>query len=179
MFGTTAELIEDVAEPIVGWRSWDRAGSKLCSIYMSAIWLPEGIEARCQCPNLSHAVPECHQAPGKVNGWAVRRGRGYGCGIYAMKSYHALRKSSWSDHPIHGRVELGGRVWEHDYGYRAQLARITGLVVPQTPIRACDCPICENARVKRNNRADMIRSYAKLYGVPVLRENEKGEVVET
>lgn len=184
-FGSRSDLVEDVAEPIVGWRAWDSTtGGCLESVYTHTRWPIEGIEAECKCVSLNNSVRRCLHPPGVVPYRALALGRGFGCGIYAMKTYDVLINSTWGrNHPIRGRVELGGRVQEHQYGYRAQLARVTGLILPpektddpfQVP-SGCGCPACrEFAAGRYQTKRVIVEKLAEIYGVPLITSVEEVE----
>lgn len=96
-------------------------------------WPPGGVEAECYCATMNDNAPESvrrslrHEVvPGPPITWT---GDGFGCGVYAMKTREQLRSSVWGQFAdVLGEVELGGRVWEHELGYRAQHARVRRLV---------------------------------------------------
>jgi hypothetical protein len=54
-------------------------------------------------------------------------GEGCSCGFYAMKELSSMLGFS-APGVVLGRVELGGKVIEHNLGYRAERARITELI---------------------------------------------------
>lgn len=114
---------------------------------MQCRWNPRGMEARCYCPEMArgrdpytgrrpalleeagrHA--ECPGPPPGANAEGLM-GAGYGCGIYGMRTEDALMGSQWvvGAHVV-GEVELGGRVWEHELGFRAQYARVVRIGEP-------------------------------------------------
>lgn len=128
--------VPDGIEPIVGFRVWfyELTGPRphlypICSRgdgIASSPW--DGAES-------GWVVASCGADPvdpGHVPGWKCT------CGFYATKNrstledalfllVHALderRDSGW----ILGRVELAGKIIEHDDGYRAQKARIAELI---------------------------------------------------
>jgi hypothetical protein len=75
-----------------------------------------------------------------------------------MRSLAALEESAWAAcwGTVYGAVYLGGRVWGHEFGWRAEHARIACLISPQ---------------MQTVNR-DRIRCLADYYGVPVLSREE-------
>lgn len=95
-------------KPFVGWRAWkldvDDDGPVLVSTYKGTRWTGPVLHA--------HEPPPFNKPEDGV---------AYGPGIYAMKE--------WSDltYPFIGTVELWGRVVEHEKGYRAEHALVTGL----------------------------------------------------
>jgi hypothetical protein len=128
--------LPDGIEPIVGFRVWfyELTGPRphlypICSRgdgIASSPW--DGAES-------GWVVASCGSDPvdpGHVPGWKCT------CGFYATKNrstledalfllVHALderRDSGW----ILGRVELAGKIIEHDDGYRAEKARIAELI---------------------------------------------------
>jgi hypothetical protein len=64
------------------------------------------------------------------------------CGIYAMKTpMQPPRPWVWA----HGRVELSGKVFEGERGYRAERARVTGpleIIAGAGPRPECLKPMC-------------------------------------
>lgn len=93
-------------DPIQGWRVWKWNGRVLKGSY-ERDWPLDRLKADCVV---------CDDPPG----WDCP------CGIYAMKDHRSL-PSSRSGPTIVGKVELSGRVVEHEDGYRASNARITEL----------------------------------------------------
>jgi hypothetical protein len=156
-FGEAARspVVPDAAEPVLAWRAWhmmyEGAGFQLSSLSKNIIWPPDGLRAECLCsefapwlsrrnrhrkvPGLPHPSPDI---------------RGYGCGIYGMRSYEIFAQSSWgSGVPVHGAVHLGGRVWRHELGWRAEYAKVVYLV-------------------RMTSSDDALRELARRYEVPVL-----------
>lgn len=142
--------VEDVAEPVRAWRGWTvrrhqgRGTWHLASLTMttrgipmlggaSLFWPTGGIVARCYCREARrgeagkplHAL--CPGPPPE----AAERGlnpHGNGCGVYGMKTPGDLMGSEWARWAhVLGEVELGGRLWEHGKGWRAQYARVVRL----------------------------------------------------
>jgi hypothetical protein len=135
-----AVLIPDGIGPIVAYRAWqlDADGT-----IMSFHWLcpevwstSEWVGARCTGfgDNLETGRPH-HQAPAE----------GCECGIYAWKRQDDVREflppypnpllpngPPFRPHYASGVVELGGKVIEHEFGYRAEWARIVG-ILPISP----------------------------------------------
>jgi len=135
--------IPDVAEPIVGYRSWlvehqgifNRNGfvkmpcgpARLMSSFGHDFWEPgEAMVAR--CGNSQIAVQdritkgrECDESPSR----SKQGHHGFGCGIYAYKdptraaAYHnpaSFKNAVW------GEILMWGNVYEHEHGFRAQYA---------------------------------------------------------
>jgi hypothetical protein len=128
-----ADPIPDGIEPISGYRVWsydlrDKLAplhSITCSRSLICPWTRAGsgwVEATCTADHTGQ-----HTAPAE----------GCSCGIYAMASVDptfVLLSSSESYNGtghVLGRVDLAGKIIEHECGYRAERARIAELV----PIR--------------------------------------------
>jgi hypothetical protein len=97
------------------WSEWDGAGSR---------W----VSASCPSPD-----PAPNHVPGQY----------CSCGFYAVKALFTLIRmipphiqAQVGPHvgPVLGRVELAGKIVEHEYGYRAERARIVELI----PIRGTE-----------------------------------------
>lgn len=143
--------VEDLAEPIRAWRVWRvtsfgemrwLTSSHLtqdgwCGRRGNCPWPPEGIEARCYCAQMQAANrfpprrtypddrPMHAECPGPPTRRQMVNSAGYGCGIYGMRERDELLETHWAcGAHVLGVVELGGRVWEHDRGWRAQYARV-------------------------------------------------------
>ena len=135
---TTSDRVPDGIEPIVGFRMWSytlrRFEARLDPLRKTGdAWLPspwdgaEGgwVEAECLVDammgsNRSHPAPaeDCS------------------CGFYAMKHLEMLPvlgvqvfdEEGVRGGTILGRVQLAGTIIEHDFGYRAERARIVELI---------------------------------------------------
>lgn len=98
-------------------------------------WPVGGIEARCLCVDVRLDGTEAemnHECPCPPRRPELLR-RTWGCGIYAMRTRGDLVRSDWvTGSHVLGQVELGGRIWTHDLGYRAQYARVAALEQPLT-----------------------------------------------
>jgi hypothetical protein len=92
--------------PVAGWRGWDWDGTTLRGMWQE--WPTSRLSAGCTFG--------CERPPG----WDCT------CGVYA--TIHRSRVCSFK---VVGRVELTGRVIEHEHGYRAEHARIRTLHVPR------------------------------------------------
>lgn len=186
MFGAPdPQPVEDLAEPIRAWRGFQvdlRNGqlvlcSTHCSVRMLAwvrlrrgqlrppvtdhnhvYWRPEGMEAICLCDMYYASQGQHEQPPGPM----AKPGSygGYGCGLYAMRHLSDLRATSWGYVSVmFGQVELGGRVWPHEGGYRAQYARVVSLLEGVNSSRSYGgYPIFDKDVVEMADR----------YGVPVI-----------
>lgn len=134
----------DLIEPIVAYRAWRYTASEravhLFPITVTAYDLGEEIAwegawsrwVRASCPasdERTHLPPD----------------EGCSCGFYAMKTPDAVARFSVmnevppdADHTdvsngvVFGRVELAGKVIEHETGYRAERARIAELIPTTT-----------------------------------------------
>jgi hypothetical protein len=122
----------DYIEPVVGWRMWctttDDEGVALRSVHRRTVW-PRGapLVADCMC--------------GRFQSWLLRRER-HGspslecrCGIYAsgvplLGAYLAEWLMWGGTLTVVGRVSLWGRVFEHEHGWRAEMAYPLELFVP-------------------------------------------------
>jgi hypothetical protein len=129
------DRIPDGIEPIVGFRMW------LYTLHLSRPRLhPVRSLGRASGPSpwdgaeSGWVVASCAAGPvdpEHVPGWSCT------CGFYATKNLPQFPKVLVDHRPredgvellgwIFGRVELAGKIIEHDYGYRAQRARIAEL----------------------------------------------------
>lgn len=137
--------IPDVAEPLVGYRSWlvEYSGlgsflhpdgsvgltlpSRIVSRFGREAWEP-GVPAIAVCGNIDISSHDritrgkpCDESPSRS-----REGHhGFGCGIYAYKdptraaAYHDPRNFASA---IWGEILMWGNVYEHEHGFRAQYA---------------------------------------------------------
>lgn len=131
----------DLIEPIVGYRAWRYTESEravqLFPITLTSDDLGEENPwegawsgwVRASCPTRDEGT---HLAPDE----------GCSCGFYAMKTpdgvatFTAMNQVTCADDVSHsvvfGRVELAGKVIEHETGYRAERARIAELTPTTT-----------------------------------------------
>jgi hypothetical protein len=127
------DRIPDGIEPIVGFRMW------FYTLHRSRPQLhPIRLMGNATCPSpwdgAESGWVDASCAAGPVDPEHVP-GWGCTCGFYATKDLAAFRMLPiLMDLPhadgvgwIFGRVELAGKIIEHDYGYRAQRARIAEL----------------------------------------------------
>jgi hypothetical protein len=131
--GTVPDRIPDGIEPLVGYRMWSATlehrhaslHSLTCSEVEPCPWdRPPFTWATASCfLEMGHAAPS----------------EGCSCGIYALKSLPELTTSmGWVPlvgTVVLGRVELAGKIIEHDTGYRAERARIVELIPIEGQIR--------------------------------------------
>lgn len=104
---------QSLHEPIIAYRAWRIAESRLVSCTCDCVWQPrERMDAHC---NHKGAM---HEARAPV--WECS------CGFYAYKTDAALTASEYlgvaGGFTVGGRVALWGRVIDHELGYRAERA---------------------------------------------------------
>jgi hypothetical protein len=124
----------DQIEPLVGYRAWrstfDEAGAHLLPFGWREVddWV--GAEQ-------GWVTSSCRRSPDV--GTHRSPDENCSCGFYATKSLYerSLLLAVWMDLAgetsdstgiVLGRVDLAGKVIEHDLGYRAERARIVGLI---------------------------------------------------
>ena len=130
---SSLDRIPDGIEPLVGYRAWHytidgpRASLYPISSADSMAW--DGAES-------GWVVATCRIGCDPVE----VPGERCGCGFYSMKSRELLAieamvlsmRSSRGDDAeprgILGRVDLAGKIIEHEHGYRAERARVTELI---------------------------------------------------
>lgn len=129
-------VVPDAVTPLVGWRAWSVRGLpalRLVSVFSYVSWLPghNVVVAECRPDANLHGwqwrdLTACPEAPTP----------GCNCGIHACADpssdvlHEAIACSLASVHGgAVGRVALWGRVVQHEDGFRAQYARLTGLVI--------------------------------------------------
>lgn len=188
MLGGSEAMIPDLAEPISAWRCWIISGDKDTPVLLSPrqqiTWPPVGgwdshvirgaqrnfVTARCNERSLiNRDGPGCKECPSPDGD----NHYGVGCGLYGYKEIGDLawdfplnglsryRTGVWRplDIPVWGKVLLWGRVYEHNYGYRAQYGRVESLVTIE------GLPNASWSRV--------IDNVANFYGVPHERLGER------
>lgn len=122
--------VPDVVAPIRGFRKWEWDEMGLSS-FNGVRWHPsDPMRAECKgqvwfsvtgnpTPRAEHACPwDPHKDP-KVHSE-------HGCGIYAYSSFEDAWRNlfdSSTSSAVLGEVEVWGRVWPHERGYRAEFAR--------------------------------------------------------
>jgi hypothetical protein len=106
---TPHEPAPDGIEPIVAYRVWLAAkNGRLHSLNASGCWVPWGwTVAKCIW---GHAAPDERCS----------------CGLYAARALEMAKRiaAHCGDGAVVGKVELAGRVIEHDAGFRAERARL-------------------------------------------------------
>jgi hypothetical protein len=107
--------VPDGIEPITAYRLWQVApDGNLRSLFGELTWLP-GAWMAAHCDRSGHSAPH----------------EGCTCGLYATRGLDdvlALAGTIETADAVVGRVELSGKVIEHDHGYRAELARVTEIL---------------------------------------------------
>lgn len=167
-------VIPDVPEEITAWRSWAIADPfgrepRLTSITDYGLYEPwptageGGMTAHCRCPwrwRRHRHVPGrpqsafiAHLAP-----WTVHA-TGFGCGIYGTRTYEDLAGSSWWGSHVVGMVRMGGRVYEHEGGFRSEKAAVGALIGRWMNLET------EALRT-------LLNKLAKFYDVPIISEQE-------
>jgi hypothetical protein len=127
--------VPDAIEPITAYRVWrtDSYG-RLRSFNHHGAWVPSRwTVARCARDGGAAPLEGCT------------------CGLYAAKELEdvlALAETLGETTAVVGRVELAGKVIEHDHGYRAELARVRDIL----PIEG------QRARIEH---------IARRFGVPI------------
>jgi hypothetical protein len=132
----TEVLVPDAIEPIVALRAFRYDGRPSSPGLISLTrarekWTEHGwTRARCSTflGDVLFSRPPSHRAPME----------GCTCGLYALKvgpNTPTLARLAWdigAGHParsiVIGRVQLAGKIIEHELGYRAELARIVELI---------------------------------------------------
>ena len=137
--------IPDGIEPIVAYRAWacrlDGIEPTLLSLggHGGDVWndaSDDWVRASCAMHQwMSEAAREAFRDRGLPVPSLVDRdahaapAEGCSCGFYALKSVaDAFEMAERIDRTVIGRVKLAGKVIEHEFGYRAQLARIDALI---------------------------------------------------
>lgn len=152
-FGTDAVLVPDLPEPITAYRAWKWNGEHLTGF--GAVEWPHDdlIHAEHRCSTSAYAqiaflvttVNPCIETPSATG----KDHAGYGCGIYGYRTMDQfVAHADYSGTTVWGQVELGGKVYEHTEGYRAEYGRVVALY--------------------RVPSAAPARAAAEVYGVPLL-----------
>lgn len=138
----------------------------------SVYWPVGGLEARCLCRAYQskrvrvaaeHLPHDPCPGPPPRHHWM-----GYGCGVYGMRDRGKLLNAIWPQGAhVLGQVELGGRVWEHREGWRAQYARVVSL----------DLPLADLAhQVGWYELHDVLQELARRYRVPYELKRMRGVI---
>lgn len=142
-FGDTGELVPDLPAPIRAYRAWSTDGTRLMG--MGGVIWPAGEPLKARCQSIAHPrgdyhrrslamsysltghyeepTPVIHECPSPNSD----DHHGYGCGIYAYRDPSRFVGSRTyvnvdDEGQVIGCVELGGKVYEHEHGYRAEYA---------------------------------------------------------
>ena len=155
------DRVPDGIEPISAFRLWiAEADGRLHSLNDRSAWEP-GAWTVAQCPIEHHSAPH----------------GGCSCGLYAAKERNyvlhlARRFLPGAAATVVGRVELAGKVIEHDYGYRAERARIAEVFTvegagdwAEVVARRYDVPIGE--RIPKSAMAPLSRAFGPVIPGPV------------
>jgi len=148
------DRVPDGIDPLTGYRLWsvvvEGSDATFCSpVQLAATFAWKGAESgwvSASCLSLGRPSPLTnHQVPDE---WC-------GCGFYALKQLDPdllrfcllnqmtnLSHGGTAEYSVMGRVDLAGKVIEHELGYRAERARIVELF----PIRGSIAPVRDLAR---------------------------------
>lgn len=103
--------------PITGYRLWEFAPDGLRGA-TGHVWSTPDLVASCPAARRHDDLPHTDHLCSSI---------GHGCGIYAVRDPDRLGRLGRPGFLL-GRVELSGKVVEHDHGYRAGRARVTAVV---------------------------------------------------
>jgi hypothetical protein len=105
--------------PVLGYRIWSILDGRLHGARM--VWTTPDMRARCATAGgPEDEIPHSDGRCGRL-----------GCGVYAAKRIRPLLDEILPARPVHfvaGLVELGGKVVEHERGYRAASAEVVAAV---------------------------------------------------
>jgi len=134
------DRIPDGIQPITGYRAWryrhSQQGAELHSLNCYASGLPLG-PCQWESAGSGWVVASCAAGPKPEH---LTPGEDCRCGFYAMKTLEVLLEEApippyllgipidAEEDTILGRVELAGKIVEHEFGYRAERARIAELL---------------------------------------------------
>jgi hypothetical protein len=145
MFGRWAQA-PDLIEPIIGYRAWpfqmsDRGVHLLSFVSSSgATWIGgdwEGswrgwVNSSCPLPGRFHLAPD----EGCTCGFYATKARDESPSLLAVMLAQEANDSTGTNEAktgaVFGRVDLAGKVIEHELGYRAERARIAELIPTTT-----------------------------------------------
>lgn len=199
-FGELGIVIPDVPEPITGWREWTVEWDLHSPALDNREWewpvgpdatIVSGFDLRrwepgrpfiAQCPHSRASLTDPNRFPPYYR-WdplavpceacpspTAEGHQGYGCGIYAYKALDRFYLGSPRLGNVLGRVIVYGNVWEHDAGYRASRAELTGLLVPQQLARPIPRHMLDMTGHQQQPVADYLAGMAVLavrYRVPI------------
>jgi hypothetical protein len=122
----------DAIEPIIGYRAWQFGlieGRALLNPMSSPVTTAAG---RLAWPDWEGAAHDWVTASCLMRGgepWHVAPVEGCSCGFYAMRALDPVVQGFGAAPGIvFGRVELAGKIIEHDFGFRAERARIAEFI---------------------------------------------------
>ena len=143
--GVLIDRIPDVAEPMLGFRSWawDTRHKRLASVVQGGVNWPPEADLRATCPHNPKAPPDKHQPPDKD----------CSCGIYAAYDIPAAAPYTGIGNVFGLVYGWGKEVVPAINGFRAQYARVAAIlaVAPE---------------VSLDTRK--LRKIAQLYDVPLV-----------
>lgn len=175
--GETPITIPDGIEPLVGWRGWnvthDADEPRLVGLTHPEVWNP-GVVSAAECmvyrPVVEvtlHNVPPEDFAEAEaeieklVSSWNSRwndphepPNEGCTCGLYAK-----LKQSEIESGQVWGRIEAWGKIVKGAYGFRAEYARVTGLLLTSRIVTGPN---------RWFNHDESVRELARIYEVPIL-----------
>jgi hypothetical protein len=174
--GDSRYEVPDSIEPLVGWRSWAARSFALSPEHSSAknlgeeqadpfltsilqpVWWPvhEPMRARHVKGYDTRLGP--HGIPMRLAEAAVSHddncpNAACHCGIYAWENKLSLRDDDRAWHMtgkgkrVTGRVEVWGHVIVHERGFRAQYAKVTGIIAPEDSEDGIEYLIAERYQV--------------------------------
>jgi hypothetical protein len=122
--------IPDYISPIVAYRTWQWGAEGLQSLN-NLSWVPKQ-PMKANCPR-----QRCGYNP-KTGGWINDSpAETCTCGIYAAKNHQHLVDTGYAGELhvcVHGEVNLWGKIWEHQLGYRAEYAYPRNLTISVAPL---------------------------------------------
>lgn len=145
-------VLEDVAEAIVGYRTWGVAEGGNGDYILTGMhgnWVP-GINTA-TCP--SNTGDRAHEVPCSIaDAREFHNGAGDGCGFYARKYQIIDARPAVYTPDVCGEIYMWGKVYEYEEGYRSEFAAVKRLYVDEAQHEA---------------GAAMIRKLAEDYQAPL------------
>ena len=172
--------IPDGVTPLVGWRGWavDPEKMLLTGAVHQEPWPPGEVSAAICAMKRPKVVTHLHNIPPEhfhaaraaidelVEAWAAVWWNPHDvpdpdctCGLYAK-----LRRGEVDSGIVKGRIEAWGRIVKGADGFRAEYAKITGLLVNEGAMLG---------PIRRSNHAELVHRLAEVYGVPVLDDEDR------
>jgi preprotein translocase subunit YajC len=121
--------VPDYISPVVGHRVWQWDGSCLSSLNGEQWVARQPLAAICRAGvnGFISGLAKVTHDPNELPRFNCT------CGVYAAKTARHLRQCGYKRFALHGEVYLGGKVVEHERGYRAEFAYPkTFFLVPAT-----------------------------------------------